>query len=516
MSGFTPGQIAVIVFGVLGLVVAGVRVQPVVGRAVRTSVHQPGVRPTRAPWSSSWTRRPCAYQLSDGGSTILVPQDKVYATRIAMSGKGLPASSQDGYALLDQQGITTSEFMQNVTYQRALEGELAKTIEAIDGVQSASVHLALPQKSVFTQDSEQATASVLVAMRGGVSLDSGQVQAITNLVASSVPKLAASGVTIADSTGQLLSGGSAADGFVTANESERSTQTENALSASAQTMLDRVLGPGNSAVRVHADLDFDQRETKTQSYQFVPGTPPLSSTSSTENYTGSGAGPGGILGSGTTGVTTTSTTQGNSYQKKSTNDTNAVGSVLESRTGAPGSVKRLTVAVLINAGAGSVDTTMLSNLVANAVGLDTRRGDTIQVEKMPFDHSAADAARQQLQATQSAQTTATVLDLARKVGVVLLVLLVLGLAFQSSRKQRRVLLDADELAALGSGHEPLAITWPDTPEIAGPSSPGVVVRVAPDVEARRIEQAHADVSDLVSRQPDEVAQLLRGWIAGGR
>jgi flagellar M-ring protein FliF len=269
-------------------------------------------------------------------------------------------------------------------------------------------------------------------------------------------------------------------------------------------------------VRVHADLDFDQRQTTTQSYQFVPGTPPLTSSSSTENYSGSGAGPGGVLGSGTTGVTTTSATQGNSYQKKSTNDTNAVGSVQESRTGAPGSVKRLTVAVLVNAGAGSVDTTMLSSLVANAVGLDPRRGDTIQVEKMTFDHSAADAAQQQLQAAQSAQSTATILDLARKVGVVLLVLLVLGLAFLSSRKQRRVLLDAEELAAIRSGHEPLAITWPDTPEITGPSSPGVVVQVAPDVEARRIEQAHADVSDLVARQPDEVAQLLRGWIAGGR
>ena len=95
------------------------------------------------------------YQLTDGGTTILVPQDKVYATRLQMSGEGLPVGDNGGYALLDKQGLTTSEFQQQVGYQRALEGELKKTIESLDGVRAAAVHLAIPQKDVFTSDKEQ-------------------------------------------------------------------------------------------------------------------------------------------------------------------------------------------------------------------------------------------------------------------------------------------------------------------------------------------------------------------------
>src|SRR5690606_22621380 len=123
--------------------------------------------------------------LTDGGTTILVPQDKVYATRLQMSGEGLPVGDNGGYALLDKQGLTTSEFQQQVGYQRALEGELKKTIESLDGVRAAAVHLAIPQKDVFTSDKDSPTASVLVSMGSGSRLAGPQVQAIVNLVASS-------------------------------------------------------------------------------------------------------------------------------------------------------------------------------------------------------------------------------------------------------------------------------------------------------------------------------------------
>src|SRR3954467_13359212 len=123
-----------------------------------------------------------AYDLADGGTTIMVAKDKVYDLRLAMSGKGLPAGSDTGYALLDQQGITTSEFQQQVSYQRALEGELSKTLEALDGVRTAVVHVALPEDKVFVSDKQEPTASVLLDLAPGTSLSSGQVQAVTNLV----------------------------------------------------------------------------------------------------------------------------------------------------------------------------------------------------------------------------------------------------------------------------------------------------------------------------------------------
>src|SRR3954449_13106176 len=146
-----------------------------------------------------------AYDLADGGTTIMVAKDKVYDLRLAMSGKGLPAGSDTGYALLDEQGITTSEFQQQVTYQRALEGELSKTLESLDGVRSAVVHVALPEDEVFVSDQKEPTASVLLDLAPGTKLSGEQIQAVTNLVSSSIEGMDPDQVTVADSTGAVLS-----------------------------------------------------------------------------------------------------------------------------------------------------------------------------------------------------------------------------------------------------------------------------------------------------------------------
>src|SRR4051812_33668625 len=127
-----------------------------------------------------------SYTLADGGQTIMVANEQVYDLRLTMSGKGLPAGDDTGYSLLDEQGITTSEFQQQVTYQRALEGELSKTLEALDGVNSAVVHLAIPQEDVFATDQSDPTASVLLDLKPGSQLSGEQVQAVTNLVSSSI------------------------------------------------------------------------------------------------------------------------------------------------------------------------------------------------------------------------------------------------------------------------------------------------------------------------------------------
>src|SRR3954470_16962510 len=142
-----------------------------------------------------------AYTLADGGGTIMVPQDKVYDLRLAMSGKGLPAGQDTGYALLDQQGITTSEFQQKVSYHRAMEGELQKTLEALKGVRTAVVHVALPKDEVFVTDKSKPTASVLLDLAPGTTLAGEQIQAVTNLVSSSIQGMDPEQVTVADSSG---------------------------------------------------------------------------------------------------------------------------------------------------------------------------------------------------------------------------------------------------------------------------------------------------------------------------
>src|SRR3954453_16168970 len=144
------------------------------------------------------------YTLTDGGQTIMVAKDQVYDLRLHMSGKGLPAGQDTGYALLDQQGITTSEFQQQVTYQRALEGELSKTLEALSGVQQAVVHVALPKEEVFATDQGKPTASVLLSLAPGTQLSGEQIAAITNLVSSSVQGMDPNQVTVTDASGQVL------------------------------------------------------------------------------------------------------------------------------------------------------------------------------------------------------------------------------------------------------------------------------------------------------------------------
>src|SRR5687768_13942078 len=203
-SSFTAGQKVVTIFAVLVLAVGGY------GFAVWAG------KPTFAPLFSDLAPADASaivdklvadgvqYELADGGTTINVPQDQVYDLRIKMSGAGLPAEGDAGYSLLDKQGVMTSEFMQQVSYRRALEGELAKTIKAIDGVNAATVHLAIPQKDVFSDDQQKPTASVLVST-GTKQLSEDKVASVVHLVASSVEGLEPEQVTVVGSNGRVLS-----------------------------------------------------------------------------------------------------------------------------------------------------------------------------------------------------------------------------------------------------------------------------------------------------------------------
>src|SRR4051812_11378695 len=229
-----------------------------------------------------------AYELADGGQTIMVAKDQVYDLRLTMSGKGLPAGQDTGYALLDQQGITTSEFQQQVTYQRAIEGELEKTLEALKGVNTAVVHIAMPKDEVFVTDQGKPTASVLLDLAAGTSLTGEQITAVTNLVSSSIEGMDPSDVTVADSTGSVLS----AAGQVTTAAGDQRSQMEqeygNRLAANAQKILDQVLGPNHAVVSVRADLDLSQRQSTSETHSYNQGPPPVSESTSSETYNGNG------------------------------------------------------------------------------------------------------------------------------------------------------------------------------------------------------------------------------------
>src|SRR5919112_1663940 len=217
-----------------------------------------------------------AYELTDGGTTIMVGKDSVYDLRLSMSGKGLPAGQETGYALLDEQGITTSEFQQQVSYQRALEGELSATLESLAGVRQAVVHVALPEDEVFVTEQSEPTASVLLDLAAGTALSGEQIQAVTNLVSSSVQDMDPEQVTVTDSAGQVLSApGSGSAAAANDARSAVEQETEGRLQENAERVLQSIVGPGRAVVSVRADMDLAKRSSTEETYA-DPGTAPSS------------------------------------------------------------------------------------------------------------------------------------------------------------------------------------------------------------------------------------------------
>src|SRR5580700_5192112 len=285
LGGFSPGQKMMTVLAAVGLVIGGFMFTSWASRPSYAPLFTNLSASDAASITGKLTSDKVTYKLADAGATVEVPVNQVYSERIRLAAAGLPGSSQSGYSLLDKQGLTTSEFTQQVDYQRALEGELAKTISAIDGVSAASVHLVIPQEDVFATSNDQASAAVLVEMTPGQSLNPSQVQAVVHLVASSVQGLDPNNVTVTDSHGdELAAPGTDSQQIAAGNSQQQQTESyQDAVASSLQQMLTEVLGPNHAVVRVTADLDYDQKATSTQTYP-NPKPVPLNSTSTVENY----------------------------------------------------------------------------------------------------------------------------------------------------------------------------------------------------------------------------------------
>lgn len=464
------------------------------------------------------------YQLAEGGATIMVPRDKVYDLRLSMAAEGLPESAPDGYALLDRQGITASEFAQQVGYQRAMEGELAKTIGAMDPIAASTVHLAIPKSDVFAADRGKASASVLVRAKPGKTLDPTQVQAIVHLVASSVQDLDPTAVTVADATGQVLAapgveGSSATAGDLT---TKQRNAYEQARAATIEKLIEPVVGAGKAKVTVSADLDYAQKKATSETYQQPSGDPNvatrLSETAKNETYTGTGGatdtgvlGPDGSPVAGNGGTT--------DYRAEQSDARNALNRVVEESTSAPGEVQRLSVAVLVDAGATTTDqVNQIQALVSAAAGLSAQRGDTVQVTRMAFGGSEADLAAQQkeLDDAKAAEASAATMGMVRQGAVALFLLGLVAYAYRSLRKaagRRAPGLQAGEVREITPPRapEPLELDRPpmqlpaELPEPEGPSE-----------EELARDQLTKQVEEMIDQQPAEVANMLRGWMEEGR
>jgi flagellar M-ring protein FliF len=430
------------------------------------------------------------YQLAGGGTTIMVPQTQVYQERLDMAQAGLPANSTVGLSLLDKVGITSSQITQQADYQRALQGELATTIEAIQGVSSAQVNLALPPTDVFAiSQNSQPTASVLVTLDSGTTLSQGQVQGIVHLVASSITNLSASNVTVVDQNGDVLS----APGFnnSAAQNSSATSTFDQSLAASLTSMLQNVVGINHVAVKVAAQMNFNQSTTKSQTVQTTKnGTPitvPTQTSKSTQTYTGTGTAPGGTLGSITQPA---GANQNAKYNQTSSTSNYAVGQVNQTIQQAPGQIQHLSVAVLVDSKVKGVNLAAIKSLVSAAAGLQPKRGDTISVVRLPF---AAQSATTALPA--AAASSGSLMAMIQTGLLVLGVLIAIFLIVRSSKKEIR------EDLFIGDYEPPLALE-PASVELSAPTL--ALPTLTPVVSE--------EVLDFIDRQPEDVAKLLRIWM----
>lgn len=507
LADFTLGQKAMVGIAVVVALVGGV----IFMRAESRPSYQPLFTNLQTADAGAITQQLTSskipYQLANGGTTVLVPAADVDQERIALAEQGLPQSGNVGFSNLEKSGITTSDFVQQVEYQQALEGQLEQTVESIQGVQTAQVNLVVPQQSAFAIGTSQpTTASILVDLVPGTVLSSGQVQAIVHLAASSTPGLSASDVTVVDNHGDVLTAPGDTNGTSGASNAQQTNSYDNSVATSLTSLLNRVVGTGNAAVQVNAVLDFNQTQTTTNGLQTNAAGQPISAptgqTTSNSSYTGTGTPPSGVLGSSQP----TATAGGNgTYTTTNSQITNAVGQVTQTVKQAPGQVQKTSVAVLLNSSAAhKINNATIRSLVVAAAGLNLSGGDQLVVSSLPF------AAANGKQAAVAAAGTghSQLIDRAAEVGGLLLLIAAMVAATLWASHRRRPLYQEIPLGEL-----PTASALPLDARVEEERDPTGELPAVGQAAALSFgpEAVLAQVNDFVTDRPAEAAALLRLW-----
>lgn len=349
------------------------------------------------------------FTMVGNGNTIMVPNERVHELRIQMAGEGLPEASGVGFEIFDRTNLGVGEFAQKVNFRRALQGELARTIGQMPGVQRARVHLVIPERRLFSNDREPSRAAVVVTSKRGGTLNENQIQGVVHLVASSVEGLDPAQVTVVDSRGQVLSRPEQ-EGQVELSGSQLEMQRalETDFERRVQSMLDQVLGPDKSVVRVSAALDFRQIEVTEE--QFDPETQVVRSEQRSQEKVSGNDGPGGVPGTRSNVPNEDSVEgsgNGNKEAKRKSETVNyemnrKVSKVIEPS----GTIQRLSVAVLVDGSYKEIvneesgettsqyvprpeeEMTKLVESIKKAVGFSETRGDQIEVVNHPFENAA--------------------------------------------------------------------------------------------------------------------------------
>ena len=485
------------------------------------------------------------HKFAEGGGAILVPADQVHDARLKLAAQGLPKGGNVGFELMENQKLGVSQFLEQVNFQRALEGELARSVESLAAVNTVRVHLALPKPSVFVREQQKPTASVLLNLHPGRAIDPGQVSAIVHLVASSVPELLPSNVTVVDQAGTLLSDTSKNGALGNAknldpNQLKYVQQLQESVVGRVESIVSAIVGVGNVRAQATADVDFSQIEQAAETYK--PNSPPAASTMRSQQSSEANAAAGAASGvpgalsnqppgaagapliaaaAGAPGAAGAAVAPAGPTRKDTTVNYEVDKTVRYEQTGM-GGLRRLSVAVAVNYRrtvdkAGKVSALPLSaaevaqidNLVKEAMGYNKERGDSYSVVNSPF--SGVDKPVD-VPETIPLWRDPTYLSLAKEIGKFLITaLILLYLYFKIVRPMLRpVLRKIDEVSAPPPGPESLSATsGPHGDEEAG----AAIAPVTMEDEAARSYQENLTLArNLAKDDPRVVANVIKSWV----
>lgn len=485
------------------------------------------------------------YKYSDGGSAILVPADQVYDARLKLAQQGLPKGGSVGFELMENQKLGISQFLEQVNFQRALEGELARSIQSLAAVQSARVHLALPKSSVFVRDQQKPTASVLLNLNAGRSLDQQQVSAIVHLVASSVPELSPKNVTLVDQYGNLLSESdrNANSNSLDPTQLKYVQDLQASIVKRVESIITPIVGDNNVRAEATADVDFSHSEQAAEVYKpnQAPNTAAVRSEQTSESQNANGQSAGGVPGAlsnqppapASAPITGTPAAGANAAGTPATGNTRKdsavnyeVDKTIRYVQQPMGGLKRLSVAVVVNykreidkngkvtyKALSDAEKTQITDLVKEAMGFNKDRGDTLNVVNSMFAGPEKDTS-----AEVPLWKRPEIIELAQQYAWKILAglfILYLWFAFvkpilkklmgpSAAEKAAQEAAEAEKTGAMDGepGHEEMTEDEEDEAvEPMGLSTPGY----QGDLEAAK---------ELARTDPKVVANIIKGWVGG--
>lgn len=470
------------------------------------------------------------YKYTDGGGALMVPADRVHDARLKLAQQGLPKGGNVGFELMENQRLGSSQFLERVNFQRALEGELARSIESVASVQSARVHLAMPKDTVFVSEQKAPTASVLLNLHPGRTLDPQQVSAIVHLVASSVPELPTKNVTVVDQNGNLLSdaGKSPGTNGLDATQIKYVQELQQSVVRRIESIITPIVGPNNVRAEATADVDFSRSEQAVESYKpnQTPEAMAIRSQQTSEAINGTAAAggvPGALTNQPPAPATAPVVAQGAvaapaangtppANVRKDATVNYEVDKTIQYVQHGMGGLKRLSVAVVVNhkrsvdakgkvtmVPLSAAEIAQITNLVKEAMGFNAERGDSVNIVNTPF----AAPEREPLPEPPfwKHPEYAEYIDLALVVGRYLLMALVLLLVYLKLLK-------------------PMLKKFSDLSKAPPPSPAG---DLNPQLELQHAGQAGlphqrtyqdnlARAKDMANQDPRAVANIVKTWV----